>query len=29
MSKAATKRPLQAFRVEHDSMGELQVPADA
>ncbi|MDZ5843735.1 class II fumarate hydratase [Stenotrophomonas maltophilia] len=29
MSKAASKGASRAFRIEHDSMGELQVPADA
>ena len=29
MSKAASKRAPKGFRIEHDSMGELQVPADA
>lgn len=29
MSKAASKGATPGFRIEHDSMGELQVPADA
>lgn len=29
MSKRSSKRSTEPFRLEHDSMGELQVPADA